>query len=154
MQGNGSTSFGVLIDNLGNDQKSYTIIRELNEASKNGYCPHVFFLCYDKPSSTPRFSLMQAEHAFYFPHPVIATSIETAKILCNTVLPPKKFYYLWNLDWLYYYDAEKEYRALYQHPDLNLISRSVEHARLVERCWLRKPFTVEDFNYERITKLF
>lgn len=145
-------SFGVMVDKLGKDQTSYTVTKELNRVEK--WCPILFFFDYDEPMWTPNFARMQMEHSFYFGHPVVATSLETAQLLIQCLGPTKKFYYMFNLDWLYYYDAEKKYRGIYQNPALNLIVRNEDHARLVEKCWLRKPFIVEDFNYERIVELF
>jgi len=149
-------TFGVMVERLSIDQPSYTIIEQLNKISKK-YSPIVFFLDYSNTLQTPLFAKMPMEQSIYFRNPVIATCLETAQILMNSVGPTKRFLYLWNLDWLYYNDAEKKYREIYAASSLNFIVRSLEHAKVLHKCWLTKPeriSIVEDFNCDKITRLF
>ncbi len=148
-------TFGVMVKSLHIDQPSYTIIEELNKL--RGYSPVVFFLDYAPTLQTLLFAKMPMKYAVYFQNPVISTCLETTKILQRVVGPTKKLVYLWNLDWLYSHNTEKEYREIYGDPSLNFIVRCHRHAQTLNKCWLISPeriSIVEDFNCEKITRLF
>ena len=96
--------------------------------------------------------MMDVQEVWAFPHSVIATSVETAKILLECPLPTKKFFYIWDLDWLYKNGDFQEYRQIYR--ELTPIVRCEEHAQVIRKCWLQQSVKViEDFNHEQIIEL-
>ena len=145
-------SLGIIVDWLGQNQRSYTIIDEMNEAV-NFVCPIVFFVDNKElPLRKCKFAMMDVQEVWAFPHSVIATSVETAKILLECPLPTKKFFYMWDLDWLYKNGDFQEYRQIYR--ELTPIVRCEEHAQVIRKCWLQQSVKViEDFNHEQIIEL-
>lgn len=144
--------FGILVDSLGKDQKSQSIITELNKGVKNNeICPIMFFLECDIPIITPLFARMQAEEVYCYPHPVISTSMKTAEILLDIPLPIKKYLYLWDMEWLYKIDDFEKYKNIMDN--LDVIVRCKEHQQLIQQCWLKTSHIVEDFCYDRLKKL-
>lgn len=143
---------GILVNRLGIDQKSYTIINSLNKATQeNTLCPILFFLEYGKTPKTCLFSKMQAKEAWCYPHPIIANDIETAELLIECPRPSSKYLYMWDMKWLYFPKNFEKYHNIIH--SLDIITRCTSHSKLIEKCWLKTNYIVEDFDYDSIKKV-
>ena len=146
---------GILIQSLGKDQKSIEITREINKIEKldKHWDIIVFYLNYNRMFLTPKFATMNMVESYGFDGPTISTNIHTTKILLNSTGPTRKIFYMWDLEWTNKIYNVKKLCSVYMNPQIDLVVRSDEHAEIVERYWKKPVATIENFNYEQITKL-
>jgi len=100
-----------------------------------------------------RFGIFEARHAIYYQAPVIATDIFSAKYLVETTKIGPRYFYIWDLDWLYNNKTYADNSEIY-NSDIQLIAKNDQHAKLIEQCWKKPSHIIEDFNYEAITRIF
>ncbi len=144
-------TFGVLTHYIEDNQPCQMINYELNRASKK-VCPILFFTeCRHYYSSN--YAKFPCMDVLYFRHPVIATDIKSAQLLMEAPLPTQKFFYVWNLDWLYLNKSFQYYNNIYQ--GIRLICRCEHHLKMLSHCWKlpSPPILIEDFNYERLCEI-
>jgi hypothetical protein len=146
---------GILIESLGMSQKAYEIIREINKLEKldEYWDMTVFYLEFDRLITPPEFGLMNMVEAYGFNAPVISTSIETTKISLKSIRPTKRFFYVFDMEWTSNtYDVDY-LLDVYMNPEVELIARSDDHAKVIEQSWKAPIDVIENFNYEKLTKL-
>ncbi len=130
-------------------QKCFYITKQLNEIVDANYrfSPYLFYKEYAKSIDVNRFCSLQDKEAWSFDAPVIATSLESAQYLINFPCPTKKFFYVWDLDWIFNNYTYEYLQGLYQHNDLELIARNESHANLIEKCWKKPVDIMDNFDY-------
>jgi hypothetical protein len=146
---------GIIIESLGMSQKAYEIIKQMNQIEflDEYWDIIVFYLEYDRFIITPNFSTMNVSEAFGMDSPLISTSIETTKISSNCLRATKRFFYVFDLEWtMGDYNIDDLFRV-YKNPDIELIARSQDHAKIIKQCWKEPIAVIENFNYEQITKI-
>ena len=146
---------GILVESLGMSQKAYEIIREINKIdSLEEYWDIVlFYLEYDRLITAPRFAMMNSVEAYGMDGPLISTSIETTKTSLNCIRATKRFFYVFDMEWTNStYDVD-ELLDIYMNPKVELIARSEDHAKVIEKCWKKPIDVIENFNYEKLTNL-
>jgi hypothetical protein len=142
---------GILTPALDMSQQGLCITHNLNLLVQNyQVSPTVFFREYAPFPEARLFSLMQEVEVFDFPHPVIATSLDSATRLLACPSPTKKFLYCMNLDWVYLDNLNHEQLSNIYNSEIELIARSEEHAYVLESCWKKPIAIIEDFYYEDI----
>lgn len=148
--------FGIMLNNIGPHQQGLCINRNMELLVKQSYeyAPIIFYSEYGIPYLSSNISMMQDIEAWDFPHPVIANDISTVLKLINCPLPTKKMFYIWDLEWLY----NKSYtfdllKQIYLNEQIELISRSLEHDRLITKLWKKPIAIIEDFKYDDIITL-
>lgn len=146
---------GILVETLGMSQKAYEIIREINKVdSLDTYWDIiVFYLEYDRFIIAPNFALMNMVEAYGMDGPIISTSIETTKISLNCVRATKRLFYVFEMEWANSPHNVDELIDVYMNPEIELIARSEDHAKVIERCWKKPIAVIENFNYEKLTNL-
>lgn len=129
---------GILVDNIKNDSKNYILFRELNELSKHIDC----YIFTDKIDSLPiqnKFAILQQIHSLEHSGILIGTSIINAQVVAKSLMAKEKYYYIYDFDWIYiqnYYNSQLQL-TLY-NKDINLISRSNDHDKLIQKITNRK----------------
>ena len=95
--------FGIMTYALDTSQQGVFITGNLNNMvdKYKDVDPTVFYREYYQPIITPTFSMLQEVEVWSFPHPVIATTIETAERLLCSPSPTKKLFYVIDMEWLY-----------------------------------------------------
>lgn len=149
-------SAGILIEQPETTQAGFLIERALNDFGQfdAGVTWIVFYHQYGLWPIRPHFMMLQSIEAWSFPGPIIATSVFTADFLLNCLSPKKKFFYMWDLEWLYATDMQyDDYAKVYCHPDLHIIARHSAHQRIFSKVWNKSCTVIEDFNYEDIRQL-
>ncbi len=128
---------GILVNNLGPSQLSFEILIRANKYSND-----LDFVLFYQNLCRPCFNLtsaaMQINEIYSFPGPAIATDLSTANTLIAAPSPVRKYFYVWDLEWIRM--PQKNYESLahiYQNPELQLIARSGSHKKLLENCWNR-----------------
>lgn len=146
---------GILVKSLGTSQEGLCLINELNKLSY--YNPNseiiVFYDDYDKIPLRPKFPIMLTRHAWNYDGSMLATNYNSVKQMLNFSGPIKKYFYIWNLDWIYFKRNWKEYEEVYQNNSVELITRSKYHAEIVEKLWKPPLHIMENFDYAILEKL-
>ena len=146
--------FGAIVDTLAYSQKIHEITNQMNKLENldEHYDFILFYTSLHAINIKARFAMMDSVEIYGYPHPMIATSLNTAKMLKNCYSCQKKFFYMYDLEWMYSNLPYVEVSEIYMDERINLIARSDSHANIIEQCW-KKPITViEEFNYEQIIK--
>ncbi|HCI70948.1 MAG TPA: hypothetical protein DHV30_10260 [Balneola sp.] len=150
-------SFSVLVSDTGASQLSFCVISEINNLP--AICPNidgiVFYENKHKNCLPANFSVMHISSAWGMSGPVIATSFSTAYKLLNFP-SSKKFFYVWNLEWITGNDIKQyeRYKKVYQDTSLSLIARSEPHKKIIENAFNRDvEHVVSDFNMSEILEI-
>ncbi len=147
MQCNKIKRIGFLVDHLGPSQLAYQLIFSANkllaQSDKVDVC--LFFRNFQPPVITPIFGTFTAYEGLNYNGIMVATDLQSASYITKWAGPnrSKMYFYLNELEWLRFRDSfsYESLAMIYNHPKLNLICRSQEHANLVEICW-KTPFGV------------
>ena len=148
-------NFSVLVENSGANQLSFCVIAELNKLTQ--IRPEIdailFYENQHKNCIPANFSTMQMSEAWGQTGPIIATSFSTANKL--TSFPSeKKFFYVWDLDWIRNSYRYESLSKVYTDASLNLIARSESHKKAIENAFNRKvSYVVSDFNINEILSI-
>lgn len=148
--------FGIMVRSLGMSQMSYFLIKEMNRAledeSKEHVDPFVFYDAYDMSPIKIKFSCMQHSRAWNFKGPLIATDITTAEMLCN-IPNGKKYFYVWDMEWLFQTFEYKRLANIFLNEDLELIARNESCFNLIEKSWKTPSTIIREFDYESIKRV-
>lgn len=133
-----SKKCGLLVREFALGQLSFTAAKMFNHLvnDRTDVYPVIFYENLAPVNYQLMFPLMHIAESYVFDGPLMATSISTAHKLITMPNAHKKFFYLWDLEWVRM--QQKDFRflhGLYNHPELNLIARSKEHKEIVENCW-------------------
>lgn len=135
------TQLGICVPNLGASQLNYCLIKEANAllAERVDLDLTVFFETHCRPCLTVNFALMPIYEIWSYRGAALATTAGTAQQLLNAPLVGKKFFLVWDLEWLRLFDRRpyRQWASLYRHPDLTLLARSPDHQHIIENCWNR-----------------
>jgi hypothetical protein len=146
-------NLGILIDRPGHSQKFRYLTESLNRLDSS-FNTVVF---YAEPGIVPvkaNFSLMHMVHCLDFKGVMVSTDIYTTGIMLNALRPEKRFFYVWDLEYLYTPYNFNDLQLCFNNDKINLISRNEYRANLLERTWRKSHMIMEEFNYEQLQKLF
>ena len=144
---------GILIDSPGQTQLFRALSSQLNQLTCTDRDIIVFYAEYGIIPAYTKFSLMQMTYAFNYDGILISTNHYTTAVMKNVLRCKKKFFYVWNLEWMYQPFQFAQIESLYTSPDINLLARSQSHADIIERTWQKPVSIIEDFNQEKIEKI-
>ena len=147
--------FGIMVNSLDMSQKCFYIVKQLNELVDQSYrfSPYVFYKEYAKSVDVNRFCSLQDKEAWAFDAPVIATDLESAQTLIHLPQPTRKFFYVWNLEWIFNNYTYGYLQDLYQNDELELIARNESHADLITKCWKKPVDIMDNFDYNILQKI-
>lgn len=149
---------GIMLDNIGPNQLAHYFINTGNGVlEKNSQKLDLVAFTQESiyPCAIPNFSIMNMSECYDYRGHLIATNLSTATKMLKCPGTRKKFFYVWDLEWAR--PQNKNFAALkdiYNNPRIELISRSVNHDKIIELCW-RKPIgIVEDGRVDEFYNLF
>jgi len=145
----------ILTETLGMSQKSMSLTKGLNEISwpyKN-IDAAVFCLDASVPPVIPRFGTLPMIKAFCHEAIFLATNLETASLLVDFPTAVKKYFYVWDLEWVCKNYNYHEMLRVYCNNELNLVARSKSHFKAIKNSWKEPCGIVEDFDSKAILKL-
>ena len=147
---------GILVDRLDGSQQGFCITTAINNISSQMINVDiiVFTQEFAAPPMSPLFATMPETDAWGFDGPIIATNLRSATTLINVVGPPKKYFYLWDLEWMRLENfTHNELSKIYNNDALDLIARSPKHNSLIQKCWKTPSFIMDDFNHKTLLKV-
>ncbi len=148
-------TFGIMVTSINISQSSYFMIYQLNQLLSERFdiCPIIFYQEYGLFPLRPQFSMLQDIEAWSFDGPLISTNITTSQTMLNCPRTSKRFFYIWDLEWLYTNQTFSFLSNIYQNPNLQLIAKNKKEAEIITQCWKRPVSIIEDFNYQQIVGL-
>lgn len=146
---------GISVNSLGISHLAMVLTEQVNRIGElDKYVDAIiFYHRYDKLLKPPLFAMLQEEEMWGYDAPVVATTLETARTLLFCPKPTKKFFYVWDLEWMYGMFDVEDMAKVYCNPDLHLIARSESHAEIIEQCWKKPIDILEDFNNEELIRI-
>lgn len=145
----------AVLRTLHQDQLSYFIINQLNNYFQNikNYPNEIYdiqgFSQFNTPSYLkPNFAVHTLPKIWNFPGPAIATDLESAGYLQNSLIEGKKYFYIWELEWDKAHDQFPHIplAKIYSDPQFTLIARSDEHKQIIETCWnVNVSYVIDNF---------
>lgn len=146
---------GILIDTI-SFQKGYFLIKNLNKLCLD--TPKldiiVFRTNYSILPTAPHFAIMQEKEAWDFDGKIIAADFISAKKLINCPGPIKKYFYIYDLEWLNMVDFNyTDMVNIYQNDRLDLIARSESHAKIISNNWKNPVQIMADWQYNVLKEL-
>lgn len=133
--------------------------KTFNRLAEDTISPFCFYVNLSTQAVKSRFSVMNCYYAnHYSGGPILATSLSTLAILINLNIKAEKFFYCWDLEWLYLEnpDATKysDNIGLLRNEYITLVARSKSHVELIENYTNKKvSYIISDWDYEGIRRL-
>lgn len=143
---------GTIVKQTSCSQSNFFMNETLNRFLNTHVSPVCFYLNLSSLSGLNQYALMNVSYAAgFFDGVLIATCLDSAKVLKNINTNAKKYLYLQDLEWL-----RSPVDFMENHKLLNsfdLISRSKSHALVIENYANKSSLIIEDWNYEQIKGL-
>jgi len=147
---------GILTTRIDSSQSGFHITNTLNEICLKEVNTDiiVFVREFSAPPLIPLFATLQESEAWGFDGPLIATSIETAATLLKITGPAKKYFYIWDLEWMRMNSfTHKSLSRIYNNEKLELIARSERHSEIISKCWRKPSHIMEDFSRSKLLEI-
>lgn len=147
---------GIFVKSLTSDHLSLAVTQCVNTLVKTtNIDPVIFREELSHINRRPLCGVMHVHNAWRYNGICISTDISTTKTLISCACPTRKFFLIWNLEWLYQDNLVYEMmRNVYLSPEVELIARSESHAKIIEKAWRKPKLIVEDLNVTQIQSLF
>ena len=149
-------NIGIVTNDFSCSQLSFYLVRninlECNSSTENDYMG--FFENLSSNVMEPSFCVMNISEIWGFKGILVATSASTALTIIKAVTQSKKYFYVWDLEWLRNPDNYHTLLTIYRHPEINLIARSETHAKVIEN-FCNKPVVgiMDDFNLSDLKEI-
>lgn len=151
---------GIMLDNIGPNQLAHYMISSGNailEKNSQKLDLVAFINQTVHPCAIPNFATMNASEAYDYKGNLIATSLSTAIKMLKCPGTRNKFFYVWDLEWTRpQINQGKNFAVLkdiYNNPNIQLISRSANHDKIIELCWKKPLGIVEDGRVDQFYQL-
>ena len=147
---------GIYIDKIISVPKIEFLINNVNTLHDINPYYDIAIFTYDGnfQFNIPRFAILPAKEAWMFEGPILATTTVDAEAILKFPQATKRYFYLWDLEWLYQPNAYILYKNIYQNDNLELIVQTNEHFKIVKNCWKEPMCIMENFDYKILHKLF
>jgi hypothetical protein len=147
----------AVVDDLTLSQSSFYMIKSFNELGKKlDNQPFCFYQNLSSRPIKPLFSICHVYYASYFYNGmIIATNFNTLRTLKNIHTNSKKYFYVWDLEWLRdEFDYMKNVELM-RDENITLIARSLEHSNIIgDYCNRSVMHVVEDWDSKKLEKLW
>lgn len=145
----------ILVRNLDIAQLSVSLIKSVNRLlAENPYMDTiVYYQHWGRLPIPPRFGMLMEREVWGSSGACIATDLKTAEKLGRCPGDLKKFFYVWNLEWLQYGGDYTTINNIYQNPEIELVARSEYHAEIIEKVWKKPAYIMNDFDPEVLKKI-
>lgn len=141
----------ICIANLGVSQLSYLTLKNAPKLENTDTI--IFFEDVERPCVRPLNSIMAISELWcHVCDWAIATDLSTATKLSTIPGPKRKFFYVWDLEFIQNHQGQPlknftELVKIYNDPAYELVARSEDHANLIEKVMGRKvKFLMKDMN--------
>jgi hypothetical protein len=144
----------ILVNYLGPDQFTYSLTRSLSTRQSN-LDVIIFYENITRFLIPPIFPMFQIFEAWAQHGITISTDINTTLKLIEFPGPSKKFFYVWDVEWLRGQQRIFDiYNKVYNNKDIKIIARCENHAKLIENNFNNKVAgIVPEFDIKTLQKV-
>ena len=143
-----------LLTDLRLSQNSYCMIKEFNKMSSSNLNPCCFYQNLSVPPISLNFALLNSYYLPYWSGHVFATDFQTANLLTNIKGPSKKYFYIFDLEWLRSGVDFQTANFILTNKELKLITRSKDHGALIKNYCNRQPdFILNDWDSTQLLEI-
>jgi hypothetical protein len=143
-------NLAILVDKLGCSQKFISLSQQLNKLSSD--INVTVFYCESGPLHEKiNLPALEIVNGYIYEGIVIATDIYTAQIMNNMMATKDKYYYPWDLEYIYRPYSIDTLKSVFNN---KLIARNQTRFDILASTWHKPEVIIEDFNYEELGKLF
>ena len=144
---------GIVVERIQNDHVSYIMFRELNKLADKVPC----FVFTNGTVNLPmenKFTILQHVDAMSHKGTLIGTNLLTSQIVAKSMMPKKKFVYLWDLDWsrLSNFNAN-QLNNIYLNDDIEVITRSKKHQEVFSKMFRKTDKIIYNWRAEELLKV-
>ena len=147
---------GILVKRIDSSQLGFNITNSINYISNHLVNVDIIVFSQEpsSPPMTPLFAIMPETEVWGFDGPVISTNLETAATLINVTGPTKKYFYVWDLEWMRLENfTHKQLSKIYNDEAIELITRSKHHRDIIGKCWRYPSHIMDDFNHNDFIRI-
>ena len=144
---------GVLTNKIDFDQQSVFLIKNLNELNKMYGCCIFCNEMYQRPLDI-HINIMQQIKSYSFPGVLITDSLLLTQSMHYNIHVKKKYYYVWNLDWVHLENLRfGQLKIPFYNDEIELIARSQSHANLLEKLFKKPKYIMEDWDWKILKRV-
>jgi len=145
----------ALVENMGPSQKNFHMIKKFNEiAQSSSTSVTCFYSNLTVPVSNAFFACMNMSGFSSYKGIAISTDLETTQAMMKTTANANKFYYVWDLEWLYQTISYETVQSILQDESLQILARSESHAKLIENFSNKKiSGIVDNWNIQQLMEV-
>lgn len=143
-------NLAILIDKPDHSQKFLSMTAELNKLSSQ--INITVFYC--EPGPIPNkinFPVVELLYGYLYDGKIIATDIFTANVMNNMMGDNVKYYYPWDLEYIYQPYPIDMLRKVFSN---KLIARNQDRFDILASTWHEPELIIEDFNGKQLERLF
>jgi hypothetical protein len=143
---------GIIVDDIESTPFMHTLFRELNKLSETHDC----YLFANQVKTLPahnKFCILQQIEALQHQGKLISTSLINTQILANCLTCEKKYYYVYDLDWMKMQNFNsRQLTTIFLNKDINLLSRSESHYKVLSKNFKAPAGIVHNWNHKQIAE--
>jgi hypothetical protein len=141
-------TLGIITQRIGMNQLGCYLNIEGNKLLKLPNAPRltVFYNELDIIPEPTAFAMMQTAQLRGFDGILVSTDIETTHTMLSIPSAHKKFFYVWNLEWIYTQFMYDYISPAYLNDKVELIARTTQHANVLKRYWKEPTYVIENFS--------
>ena len=144
---------GVVTDKLLFSQSSIFLVKNLNELNKVRNCSIFCNEMHERPVDIC-FNIMQQIKSYQFEGTLITDNLLLTQALHYNIYTKKKYYYVWNFDWILLDDLRfKQLTIPFLNDEIELIARSESHAEVLEKLFKKPKYIMEDWDWEVLQRI-
>ena len=144
---------GVLTDKIHFNQQSIFLVKNLNELNKTENCCIFCNEMYERPLDIC-FNIMQQTKSYSFEGTLITDNLLLTQCLHHNIYTKKKYYYVWNLDWMLLDNLRfSQLGVPFFNDEIELIARSESHAEVLEQLFKKPKYIMEDWDWEVLQRI-
>lgn len=144
---------GVLTERIQFNQQSIFLLKNFNELNQTNSCCIFCNEMHHRPVDI-HFNIMQQIQSYSFEGTLVTDSILLAQNLHYNIYTKKKYYYVWNLDWMNLENLQvSQLDVPFYNDEIELIARSQSHANLLEKLFKKPKYIMEDWDYSVLKRI-
>lgn len=149
-------NIGIILPSLDANQLAFETILSINtilsNGTKNDY--RIFFENLSPKIIQPLCSIMNITELWHYNGLLITTTLENTKLAIKAIADTKIVFIVWDLEWLRGHNNYIDNISIYRNPNIILLARSKDHAKIIENyCGRRPNGIIESLNFEELANV-
>jgi hypothetical protein len=145
---------GFLLTHIDNTAWYDNILKQIRLLIDNNPYKHIcVFNSYSEKLDTYNVPLLHISQAKFFEGNIFVFDIVALCIIKNFPLIQNKYFFSRDIPWYRSYNNYQEWTNIFNQNNLNIIAQNQEIYDLYEICWQKPIDTMENFEYDKLSKI-